>query len=145
MQKDFFNTTGKRIRILRQDIGLKQSALVEALRKVDVEINANYVSALETSDRIPSGEVLRGLARVLRTTTDYLLMLTDDPLPPGEQHEPAIQEGRIVYQVNSAEEWMVIQDLIEAFQQLGETDQRLLVQLIERLTAVPPRIIGEKP
>ena len=93
MTKQFFDTVGKRIRLLRQDLDLNQATLVSELKKLGVEIGSSYISELERTDKVPSGTVLAGLARVLGTTTDYLLLLTDDPNPPHEQEEHQIEDA----------------------------------------------------
>ena len=93
MSKQFLDTVGKRIRILRQDLGLNQGELVNALEKQGIEVGRSYISELERTDKVPSGTVLAGLAKVLGTTTDYLLMLTDDPVMPDEQEEQQIEDA----------------------------------------------------
>lgn len=93
MSKQFLDTVGKRIRILRQDLGLNQAELVHELEKRSIEVGRSYISELERTDKVPSGTVLAGLARVLGTTTDYLLLLTDDPNPPHEQEEHQIEDA----------------------------------------------------
>ena len=92
MSKQFLDTVGKRIRILRQDLGLNQGELVNALEKQGIEVGRSYISELERTDKVPSGTVLAGLAKVLGTTTDYLLMLTDDPILPNEQEDQKIED-----------------------------------------------------
>lgn len=93
MSIHFLDTVGKRIRILRQDLDLNQAELVTALEKHGIAVGRSYISELERSDKVPSGTVLAGLARVLGTTTDYLLLLTDDPNPPHEQEEQHIEDA----------------------------------------------------
>lgn len=82
MEPRLFNTFGKRVRILRQDLKMTQGTLAEELGRRGVDISQSYLSTLEGSDRIPSGEVVAALADVLGTTADYLLMRTDDPVSP---------------------------------------------------------------
>ncbi len=57
-------------------------------------VAASYISMIETGKRTKvGGPTLSRIARVLNTTTDYLLGLTDDPRPrQGEtrEKEPAI-------------------------------------------------------
>lgn len=93
MSVHFLDTVGKRIRILRQDLNLNQAELVNALEKHGIAVGRSYISELERSDKVPSGTVLAGLARVLGTTTDYLLLLTGDPNPPHEQEEQQIEDA----------------------------------------------------
>ena len=93
MNKQFLDTVGKRIRILRQDLGFNQGELVNELAKQGIDVGRSYISELERTDKVPSGTVLAGLAKVLGTTTDYLLMLTDDPGLPNEQEEQEIEDA----------------------------------------------------
>jgi len=76
-----FNTLGKRVRILRNAKGWNQAKLVEELDKVGAQIGRTYISKLETSNVIPSGEVVKALADVLGTTADFLLLRIDDEEP----------------------------------------------------------------
>lgn len=84
---DLLNTTGKRIRVLRNDLGLTQGEVIQQLESVGVAVDRSYLSVLERTDRVPSGQVIAGLARILRTSADYLLLLTDNPLLPGDVEE----------------------------------------------------------
>lgn len=71
---DFFNSTGKRIRIMREERGINQTELAEEL-----EVAPSYVSQLEKDRREPSVDVLVKLVKQLKTSADYLLMLSDEP------------------------------------------------------------------
>ena len=55
MSKLFLDTVGKRIRILRQDLGLNQAELVHELEKRSIEVGRSYISELERTDKVPSG------------------------------------------------------------------------------------------
>lgn len=118
---DLLNTTGKRIRLLRGDLDLTQEELTRQIEKLGVTIGRSYISLLERTSNVPSGDVLAGLARVLRTTTDYLLLLTDDPLIPGEPDEDMREVGD--------EEWALLLEL----RRLPEVDRRSLVKMIYEL------------
>lgn len=73
-----FDTTGQRIHWLRRDTAkVKQKDL-----SVVLGIAQSYLSDMEADKREPSAEVTRRLAEALNTTTDYLLLRTDDPSPP---------------------------------------------------------------
>ena len=121
MRREFFKTTGKRIRVLRQDLGLKQSELQRQLAARGVVISASMVSQLENDYREPSADVLRALAQVLATTTDYLLLLSDDPLGGGGDEEVKMAEGTVTYQVGNPVDWMRVQDVIDLFQRVART------------------------
>lgn len=124
---DMLNTTGKRIRLLRGDLDLTQEELTRQVEKLGVQVGRSYLSILERSDKVPSGEVLAGLARVLRTTTDYLLLLTDDPLIPGEP-----DEDELVLSVDERE-------LIAALRGLPPADYISLLEMIRSLIDVAQR------
>lgn len=124
---DPLNTTGKRIRVLRGDLDLTQGALTREMSKLGVDINQSYISSLETTTKIPSGEVLRGLAQALNTTTDYLLLLTDDPLVPGELDEETREVGD--------QEW----ELITALRSLPDPDRLTLYEMIQEMIGVARR------
>ena len=75
---------GARLRSLRTDRSMNQETLVQLLQeKYDIRTSQSYISHMENSGKVPSGEVVAGLARLLETSTDYLLLLTDDPSPSG--------------------------------------------------------------
>lgn len=81
MSKDFFNTFGKRVRVLREDRGLTQEQLAELLSDHGVTVQNTWISTLERAkeNRMPATDVVIALAKALHTTTDYLLMLSDEP------------------------------------------------------------------
>jgi transcriptional regulator with XRE-family HTH domain len=80
---------GKRLRRLRENIGITQEKLAE---KIGVSIMQIY--RWEVGENEPSANHLIKLARALETTADYLLGGDDNPLPrnyleelsPTEQH-----------------------------------------------------------
>lgn len=86
------DTLGKRVRILRLDLDMRQNDLESKLKEHGADIGQSYISVLENSDRIPSGEVVAALAKALGTTTDYLLLLTDNPLRPEDESGANISE-----------------------------------------------------
>lgn len=68
---------GERIKDLLTDKDTKQKALAKILNVTD-DILSNYITGRTT---IPP-EAMAGVASYFSVTTDYLLGLTDDPLPP---------------------------------------------------------------
>lgn len=89
MNREFFNTFGKRINILRRERGWTQDDLAERLSRHGVTVGKTWISTLERSktNKLPATDVVVTMAKVLGTTTDYLLMVTDDPALSGN-HEP---------------------------------------------------------
>lgn len=67
---------GKRIADLRIDEGISQRQLAEILN-----INKHSVSSYERGKSAPPYEIIIELAKHLEVSTDYLLGLTDDPVP----------------------------------------------------------------
>ncbi|HHY67320.1 MAG TPA: helix-turn-helix domain-containing protein [Alicyclobacillus sp.] len=74
---------GQRIRERRKAKKMTQQNLADMLK-----LAKSTISQYETGVNEPDSETLVRLARILDTTTDYLLGLTDNPTPPGEK--PAI-------------------------------------------------------
>lgn len=78
MPTQFENTLGKRVRLLRQDLGLNQEELQERMQKLaGVRVGQGYISDIERDKATPSWQVIAGLAKALNTTSDYLMLLTD--------------------------------------------------------------------
>lgn len=82
---DYLGSMGKRLRIHREEMGLSQIDLVDRMRTYGVDVKSQHISGLERSGKSPSVQVLAAIARALETSTDYLLMLTDDPRPIDER------------------------------------------------------------
>jgi transcriptional regulator with XRE-family HTH domain len=78
MNANFMDTFGKRVRLLRRDRKWTQGKLRDEIEKCGAVVQRSYISKMESSEQIPSGEVVRAIALALDTTTDFLLMLTDD-------------------------------------------------------------------
>ncbi len=89
--REFFNTTGKRVRILRQDMGMTQDEMHHRLAEAGARVSRSYVSVIERQDILAGSDLVRGLAKVLNTSADYLLMLTDDPSPSRSNFEEETQ------------------------------------------------------
>jgi transcriptional regulator with XRE-family HTH domain len=67
---------GDRLRTLRESKGYTHQELAYLL-----EISIGQIWRYEAGKTDPSGDVLARMSRVLGTTTDYLLGLTDDSIP----------------------------------------------------------------
>lgn len=65
-----------RLRQLRQDRGISQEELAEM-----IGISHRQVWRYEKGETKPFGDTVAEIAAVLNTSTDYLLGLSDDPLP----------------------------------------------------------------
>lgn len=78
----FLTTLGRRLYALRKDAGMTQEELADKLERVGTPVGRTYISKLESNEGRPSLDVAAALAKILGTTTDYLALLTDNPLPP---------------------------------------------------------------
>jgi len=80
-----------RIELLRKNKSWTQGQLA-----LYAEIDRSYVTKLESGDAPNvSGIILARIARVLGTSTDYLLNLTDDPRPFPSVNHPALRDPRV--------------------------------------------------
>lgn len=67
------NITGKRVAKLRMERGMTQSNLMDRLAKKDVHIRRTDITKLEIGDRCVRDYEVLALARILKTTPQYLL------------------------------------------------------------------------
>ena len=121
--KDLLDTTGKRIRIHREDLGLNQYQVAEMLMKMGVGIGQSRLSKIERQGRPPSGDVLMELSKILGVSTDYLLLLTDDPTPQNE----------IDTLHSDDDDDPLFAKLLQFWDMLGMTDRAILLNLAARL------------
>ncbi len=70
---NLLDTTGRRIKAVREHEGLTQIALAEKLG-----IRQAYMSQLENDKSIAPADLLATIAQVLDVSADYLLLLSDD-------------------------------------------------------------------
>ena len=132
MALGMFGSTGKRIKALRTSRDINQKDMMPALKRQGVEVGQSFISQIESDRKQPPLELLVALARVLGTTTDYLLMVTDDPTPA------ASTETQIVIDIPNRTERALIEDWIELMQDI-EPDRRDSVLRSVRLLLSPPK------
>lgn len=120
-----FNTFGKRVRVLREDLGLSQSDLVGRVEASGVKLRQSYLSELERTDKTPTGEIVAGLAKALNTTTDYLLLMSEDP---GQQRSI---EQLIRAQARTEIERELFEELIELMQGMPQEQQKLALDAVQ--------------
>jgi transcriptional regulator with XRE-family HTH domain len=142
MDKKFLDTFGKRVYYLRKDAGYStQLAFLAALENVTgVQFSQPRWSGIESGDDIPNARVVAAIATLLNTTTDFLLMRTDDPFVPGEESRPAYitpeaeQVAAMVDEIRSelrrAEALSIVRAMLEA-----DEKERMVEGLQEDLQA----------
>lgn len=139
MTKDFFDTTAKRIRVLRGTLGYKQKDLERELNKLGAGVKGGYISNIERKGAGISQATLPLLAKALKTTVDYLTLATDDPKPLTGIEEPmywssqADEAARIVERILSpywrdqcVQALRRIENRYEAAQKISQRINRLL-------------------
>lgn len=78
---------GDRLRKHREAQGLSQYDLA-----VRVDSRPSTIHRYETEDRMPPGDVLLSISKVLGVSLEYLINLSDDPMPPNESLPPGWRE-----------------------------------------------------
>jgi transcriptional regulator with XRE-family HTH domain len=115
-------TTGERIRGLREEAGIKQADLAKMLG-----VSSSVMSDYENGNLQVSNARLRIIADLFKTTTDYLLLTTDDRTTARQSDEKdrdllkaALKKGQI-------------KEIVGRLLEMSEDDQRTIVQFIEFL------------
>jgi transcriptional regulator with XRE-family HTH domain len=71
---------GERLRHIREALDYTQEQLAEMLG-----VGVLQIYRYESGKNTPSGEIVAKIAQILGVSTDYLLGLTDDPIPSSMQ------------------------------------------------------------
>lgn len=132
------STLAVRLLLSRRDLRMNQDEVADA-----AGVSRAYVSDLERGKvSNPTIDVIMALARVLQVQPDYLLGWSEDAL--GEDRPASIAEGRLVYQVRGPEEYRLAQQLLDLFNDMPPEDQRVLMEVAQRIArAGNVRIIGD--
>ena len=125
MSEPRFNTFGKRVRLLREDMGLTQGDVVNQLATKGIKMRQSYLSELERTDKTPPGEMVAGLAKVFNTTTDYLLLLNDDPSPPTPVQRQILDLAR------TEKERELLEELVDLIRDIPEGQQMLALEAVQ--------------
>lgn len=138
MTNNYDDTTGRRVRWLRERRGLTQIELASALQRHGVDVGNAFISQIEKQNKPASVKTIAALSAELGTTIDYLLMATDDPAPPTSSL------NQIVVDVTDADERVLIEEWIDLIQDMSPEQRRSLLQSVRLLLTPynPPRIIG---
>ena len=125
MSEPRFNTFGKRVRLLREDMGLTQGDVVNQLATQGIKMRQSYLSELERTGKTPPGEMVAGLAKVFNTTTDYLLLLNDDPSPPTPVQRQILDLAR------TEKERELLEELVDLIRDIPEGQQMLALEAVQ--------------
>jgi len=129
---------GKRIKILREQLGLSQEELA-----VIVNISRSALANYENNLREPKGEILVRIARSLKTTTDYLLGRTNDPFLTNKNKKVGSPEQKIKNALSSdpklLEFWQELskrEDLKVLFKQTKDMSPESIKRIIKYIKMV---------
>ncbi|MCB0146076.1 MAG: helix-turn-helix domain-containing protein [Caldilinea sp.] len=136
------DSTGARIRLARKKKGYSQVKVAALLQEIGVSIVPSYLSQMESGDKLPGLEVFIGLVRVLDTSADYLLMLSDSPCLQAAGTKPTTPQ----FSDEALEVALVVNDLspdarelcLSMFRPVAEYDQRQK-QVIKSLARMIPQ------
>jgi transcriptional regulator with XRE-family HTH domain len=88
------DTFGKRVRALRHN--MTQDELRAAMEEHGATVSQSHWSYLERGDKLPLADIVVAAAKVLGTTTDYLLLMTDNPDLPRDDAGGISEEAEAV-------------------------------------------------
>ena len=149
----YLNSMGKRLRIHREDMGISQTELAQRMERYGVNVRSAHISGIERRGKAPSVPVLAAIARALNTSSDYLLMLSDDPSPYGESapgtplyiSEQADEIARIVDNLPPyrRDELLVHARMVEIMEVQSERDVRGALDTVALKLRSAGLVIGE--
>lgn len=133
-----------RLKFLRKKYKLSQEELAKKINTTKGTIS-NY----ENEHSTPSNEVLKDLANVLHTTTDYLLGRTDNPNPPGDLPNLTEKDERDIAKdlediINNLSTDGYAQFDGRSIEDLDEDDKELLIASLENSMKLAKRLAKDK-
>ncbi len=126
---NYLDTTGKRIRYLRDTVnGWKGTEFLERLKRETGEVvQSSTLTNHEKGTAMPGYETLVNYAKTLGTTTDFLLMVTEDMLPTKKIDRNVIIEAR------GEEERRILEEISSLLEETDTGDLRLILDIVRRI------------
>lgn len=126
------NTTGKRIKYLRITNGWNGKRFLEELRRQTGEIvKPSALSNHEKDTSMPAYPTLIHYAEALGTTTDFLLLVTDDPTPAKKT------DRNVVIEAKGEEERRILEEIASLLEEMNAGDLRFVLDIVRRISALP--------
>jgi len=127
---NMLDTLSQRLLISRKQLNLNQQ---DVARRANV--NRSYISDLETG-RItnPTVSVIERIASAIQVQPQYLTCWSDNPT--GDEPPASIHDGRIVYQVETLNQYRIVQDILDELADMPNDDQYLALQLVRQINRV---------
>jgi transcriptional regulator with XRE-family HTH domain len=100
---------GDRLKTLRESKGYTHQELAELL-----SVGSAQIWRYEAGKTAPSADVLARVAQVFDVSVDYLLDLTDEPLPPGvSESDLTAKERNVVAALRRGENYEAIKLIVD--------------------------------
>jgi transcriptional regulator with XRE-family HTH domain len=124
------NTTGKRIKYLRETVNhwKGKEFLEELLGRTGEQVQSSTLTNHEKDTAMPGYKTLVNYAKTLGTTTDFLLLLTDDP------SQDKKSDRNVVIEVRGEEDRRIVEEIGSALEEMPVGDLRLILDVVRRLT-----------
>lgn len=142
--EDPLSQLGAKVARKRNALDLSQEELLGEMRltpyRPDVT-RQSHISNIETStgDKLPSVRALAALAIALKTSTDYLVGLTDDDT------RSSPRDGLLTLSVRDEDERQLLRGLYDLIHGLPREEQRFLSDVVRRLVgSSQPIVIGKE-
>lgn len=100
--------SGERLRELRQAKGLTHERLAELLN-----LNSKQIWRYETNQTDPNGEIVARIARLFEVSTDFLLGVSDDPVPGLNENSLSSDERFIIASLRQGQKLKAIRAIVE--------------------------------
>lgn len=129
------NTTGERIRYLRETVNKwnGKKFLAELKRRTGEEVKSSTLSNHESDTSMPQYNTLVNYSIVLGTTTDFLLLVTHDPLPAKRT------DRNVLIEANGEEERRILEEIATLIEEMTVGDLRFVLDIVRRISAVTVR------
>lgn len=100
--------SGERLRELRQARGFTHERLAELLN-----LNPKQIWRYETNQTDPNGEIVARMARLFEVSTDFLLGVSDDPMPGLTQDVLSPGERFIIASLRQGQKLKAIRAIVD--------------------------------
>lgn len=100
--------SSERLRALRQAKGLTHEALAEKLN-----LNPKQIWRYEANQTQPNGEIVARMARLFGVSTDYLLGISDEPIPDLTENSLSKEERFIITSLRQGKKLKAIRAIVK--------------------------------
>lgn len=126
------NTTGERIRYLRETVNKwnGKQFLAELKARTGEEVKPSTLTNHEKDTAMPGYATLVNYSKALGTTTDFLLLVTSDPLPTKKT------DRNIVIEASGEEERRILEEIASLLEESTVGDLRFVLDIVRRVSIV---------